>query len=160
MKIRRATRDDIQTISDLSTTTYVDAFGHSFAQEELDERLEKRTVEFYNQIFDKDTILLAEEDNQVVGYIQFGPVTFKMEGVYEDELELQRIYVLANYQGQGIGKALIAAALSDPRLKAAKRVYLDVWEENLGAQKLYKSLGFKEVGNLDGEIIMVRLNEI
>jgi diamine N-acetyltransferase len=158
MTIRRATRDDIKSISEISTKTYVDAFGHTFTPEELEKRLDMRSVDFYSKVFDKDTILLAEEHDQIVGYIQFGDVTFEMEGITKEDQELQRLYVLADHQGRGIGKALIEKALLDPRLKNAPRLYLDVWEENQGAQKLYKSFGFKEVGKMDGDVIMLRSN--
>ncbi len=157
MQIRRAKKEDIKAISEISIKTYIDAFGHTFTPEELEERLEKRSVDFYKRVFDKDTILLAEEDDQIVGYVQYGRVTFKMNGVSPEDQELQRLYVLANYQGKGIGKSLIEAALSDPRLKNASKVYLDVWENNPGAQKLYKSYGFEKVGKLDdGDVIMVK----
>lgn len=158
MKIRRATRDDIESISAVSIKTYVDAFGNTFTPEELTKRLEKRSVDFYNQMFDKDTILLAEEDEQIIGYIQYCDVTFEFDGVSKDDQELQRLYVLASYQGRGIGKALMNAALEDPRLKSAPKIYLDVWQENKGAQKLYKSYRFKELGRMDGDIIMVKRN--
>lgn len=158
LRIRKANRDDINSISEISIKTYVEAFGHAFTPDELEERLEKRSVRFYNDVFDKDTILLAEDDGKIVGYVQFGDATFEMDGVSLGDQELQRIYVLAEYQGKGIGKALIEMALANPRLKNAKKVYLDVWEENFKAQKLYKSYGFEEAGKIDEDIIMVKRN--
>ncbi len=158
MKIRKADRSDIKIISEFSIQTYVEAFGHSFTPEELEKRLKKRSVDFYEKVFDKDSILLAEENGQVIGYIQFGDATFPLEGITKDDQELQRIYVLADHQGKGIGKELIKAAMSTLRIKNARNIYLDVWEENTKAQKLYKSLGFKEVGRWDEDIIMVKEN--
>lgn len=158
MNIRRAIIGDIKAISEISIKTYVDAFGHTFTPEELEERLDKRSISFYNEVFDKDTILLAEEDGQIVGYIQYGNVTFKFEGVSNDDQEIQRLYVLESYQGKGIGKALMDTALQDPRLKNAPKIYLDVWDENAGALKLYKSYSFEEVGKMDGDLIMVKRN--
>lgn len=155
---RKAQRADIKSISELSIRTYIDAFGHTFTPEELKKRLEIRSVDFYSKVFDKDTILLAEEDGQIVGYIQYGDVTLKMEGMTKKDQELQRLYVLASHQGKGIGKSLINAAMKDPRLKKASKIYLDVWEENRGAQKLYKSYGFEEIGKIDEDIIMVKVN--
>lgn len=158
MKIRQASKEDIKAISELSIKTYIAAFGHTFTPEELEKRLEMRSVDFYTKVFDKDTILLAENDDQLVGYIQFGDVHIPTIEVLEDDQELQRVYVLANYQNKGIGKALIDEALASPRLKQAKNIYLDVWEENAKAQKLYESLDFEKVGRWDEDIIMVKRN--
>lgn len=167
MTIRVATKDDIKNISDFSIKTYIDAFGHTFTPEELEKRLETRSVEFHEKIFEKDSILLAEEDEKLIGYIQFGDPSFPPEEVEFDldieigkgDQELQRIYVLKEYQGKGIGKKLIDAAMDTERMKNAKQIFLDVWEKNLGAQKLYTTLGFEVVGKWDdGDLIMRKRN--
>lgn len=159
MKIREAKRGDIKAISRLATKTYVDTFGFKFSPSELKKNIEEtRSVKFYNSVFGKDTILIAEEDNQMVGYAQFGDTDFTLEGVLTDDQELIRLYVLSDYQGRGIGKMLLETALSHPKLKNAKNIYLDVWEENLVAQKLYQSYGFEEVDKIGEDIIMRKRN--
>lgn len=50
--------------------------------------------------------------------------------------------VLALYRGQGVGKALINAALLKAKLKGLTRIELTVREQNLRAIVLYKKLGF------------------
>jgi ribosomal protein S18 acetylase RimI-like enzyme len=157
VNVRRAERADINGIAELAKATYVDAFGQTFTPEELAEILQRtRSVEFYKDAFDKDGILVAEMEHQLIGYVQFGDVTFNFQGVTKEDQELQRVYVLSEQQGKGVGKALIEAALVDPRLKHAPNVYLDVWEKNVGAQRLYKSYGFEPVGRIDGDLVMVR----
>jgi ribosomal protein S18 acetylase RimI-like enzyme len=157
MNIRKAERQDIPTISKFAIETYTEAFGHTMTEKELQQRLQSRSVEFHKKVFDHDTFLLAEEEGKLVGYVQFGKVSFEMDSVTEEDVELQRIYVLKENQGQGIGKKLIDAALADPKLKEAKRVFLDVWKQNHGAQRLYESYGFEKFGELDDDFIMVRL---
>lgn len=160
MKIREAIRADIESISAISIKTYVDAFGHTLTSEVLKKRLELRSVEFYEKVFDQDSILLAEEGDKLIGYIQFGDVTIPTVKTTKEDQELQRVYVLKDYQNKGIGKELINAALNSTRLRKANNIYLDVWEENTGAQELYKSLGFEPVGRWDEDIIMVKRNNI
>jgi ribosomal protein S18 acetylase RimI-like enzyme len=60
--------------------------------------------------------------------------------------ELHRVYVDTALQGRGLGRRLMDAALCHPRLAAAGRVYLQVWERNPRAIGLYESLGFQTVG--------------
>ena len=54
--------------------------------------------------------------------------------------------VLAAYRGQGIGKALISAALQKARAKGLTRIELTVRENNKAAIALYKKFGFVEEG--------------
>lgn len=160
MIIRQARREDIKQISDLCIKTYIEAFSSRFTPDELEKRIKAtRSVEFYNKVFDRDTILLAEKDGKLIGYVQFGEPTFDGSvAIEKDSKELQRAYVLSEYQNKGIGTTLIKTALEHPMLKNAKNIYLDVWEYNLRAQKLYKSLGFVPVGRWDEDIIMVKKN--
>ena len=58
-------------------------------------------------------------------------------------MELTRLYVDTQLQGRGIGKQLIHAALNDKAMKEAANIYLQVWEENHIAIKLYERFGFE-----------------
>ncbi len=58
---------------------------------------------------------------------------------------MRRVYVAESAQGQGIGHQLLDAALALPRVRNARNLYLDVWEHNLGAQRLYRRYGFKVI---------------
>jgi len=50
--------------------------------------------------------------------------------------------VLAPYRGQGVGTALISAALQRARVKGLTRIELTVRENNTAAIALYKKFGF------------------
>ena len=45
-----------------------------------------------------------------------------------------------------MGRKLMAAALRHPRLAEGGRVFLQVWDKNERAVRLYESLGFETVG--------------
>ena len=64
-----------------------------------------------------------------------------------DSLEVERIYVLAKYHKQGLGKALLNHA-HDIALKLNKgKIWLGVWEKNDNAIGFYKKQGFKKTGS-------------
>lgn len=74
-----------------------------------------------------------------------------------DEAELLSIAVDAAVRGQGIGAALLEAAISAWRTSGAMRGFLEVRSGNTAAQILYRRAGFVPVGmrkqyylNLDG----------
>lgn len=54
--------------------------------------------------------------------------------------------VLKGFRGQGIGKALMTAALNEARKKGLTRIELTVREHNLPAISLYRQLGFEVEG--------------
>ena len=57
-------------------------------------------------------------------------------------LELQRIYVLEQYQGFSIGKSLIGRAKDEARSRGYNTIWLQVWQKNSKAIKFYQSAGF------------------
>lgn len=59
-----------------------------------------------------------------------------------DEGFIAEMAVGRNYQGRGVGKALLARSLSCARAQGIKKVRLGVTEENISAVNLYKGLGF------------------
>jgi ribosomal protein S18 acetylase RimI-like enzyme len=158
MNIREATQNDIKQLADLASKTYSDAFGHVFTQEELAKRLqETRSEKYFYEAVKLDIILIAEEDDQIVGYVEFGHVDLAIKEIRKGDQEFSRLYILASYQRRGIGKGLMDAALEHPRLRNANNIYLGVWEENEVAQRLYKKYGFEATGMMvDSDIIMVR----
>ena len=93
----------------------------------------------------EDVFLLAEAAGRLIGFVQFGPLRIAIAAASHGDQELRRIYVLAEFQNRGIGRRLMDAALDHPRLKAAD-IYLDVWEQNHIARRLYESYGFTVIG--------------
>lgn len=56
--------------------------------------------------------------------------------------------VLDGYRGQGIGSALMEAAIAWAREQGAHKVDLQVWPHNDAAIALYRKFGFSEEGRL------------
>ncbi len=63
-----------------------------------------------------------------------------------DEAELLSIAVARKWRGKGIGGALMQAAREDLRNSAVQHMFLEVEDGNAPALKLYRGLGFTEVG--------------
>jgi putative acetyltransferase len=60
--------------------------------------------------------------------------------------EMKRLFVLPQYQGRGIGRALADSVIGAARHIGYKKMRLDTVESMQAAQKLYNSLGFKMIG--------------
>lgn len=157
MTIRVANASDIPALARLARETYIETFGQTMSQEELVQALESRSEEYFRSVFDKDTILIAEENNQLIGFIQFGEVTYDTIQASDSDLELNKIYVDKFQQGRGIGKQLMEAMLSHERSQNIKNIYLDVYAQNDKAIGLYTKYGFEIIGKtpfeVDGKVL-------
>jgi [ribosomal protein S18]-alanine N-acetyltransferase len=72
------------------------------------------------------------------------PVGFALGRLVGDAAELLSLGVRQSLRRQGVGRALVCAlAACVPRVTA---IFLEVADDNRGAQLLYRQLGFAEVG--------------
>ncbi|MGH2536203.1 MAG: GNAT family N-acetyltransferase [Candidatus Promineifilaceae bacterium] len=64
------------------------------------------------------------------------------------EAQIEPIGLIPAYQGRGLGRALLLAALAELRAQGAERVRLGAWSDNQRALRLYAALGFRPEGSL------------
>jgi ribosomal-protein-alanine N-acetyltransferase len=93
-----------------------------------------------------ETFIVAEQDNQIVGYImcriETGFPDFGLFGIAKRGHVIS-IAIVPEQQRQGIGTALMEQAMQGMRLYKAKECYLEVRVSNKPAIGLYKKLGFE-----------------
>src|SRR5260221_529157 len=130
MTIRKANKNDIPKIATLAKETYGKTFGNEMTEEDLAEALKVRDENYFLDAIKSDEVLVAGFDDAIVGFIQFGTVTYKSIKTNPEDLELKKIYVNPNFHGQGIGKKLIEAMLSSEKNKSTSDIYLDVYAKN------------------------------
>jgi ribosomal protein S18 acetylase RimI-like enzyme len=138
---------DVPALSALAKRTWSEAFGDSVSPDDEAVELEQtRSETYFTNALREKTILVAEANGALLGYVQFGDVEIPEVEVRAGDQGLQRVYVDTALQGRGLGRALVNAALEHPRLENAGRIYLMVWERNERAVRLYESIGFEKVG--------------
>lgn len=101
---------------------------------------------------DKGCLLLAVKDGKPAGCVG-------LRDVGGGICELKRLFVRPKYRGLGIGKALANAVIEHGRNLGYTSIRLDSNRRMAGAEKLYRSLGFKEISpyehfDVDGMIFM------
>jgi len=97
-------------------------------------------------------LLVAEEDDNVVGYLMLGHPT-PLES-NRHVLQIQGLAVDPGHQGRGIGHTLLEAALAHARVRGAHKLSLRVLSTNTTARQLYAALGFQEEGVLREEFVL------
>ncbi|MET3664605.1 GNAT family N-acetyltransferase [Caulobacter sp. 1776] len=147
LSLRRATPADADTVSSLGARTFTETFGHLYPPEDLETFLAEAygLERTHNDLAhpDKATWLLEDEDGEAIGYALAGPCALPHDDVAPGDGELKRIYVLKSHQGGGRGSALLTTALD---WLGPRRIWIGVFSENFGAQKLYGRMGFTKVG--------------
>lgn len=85
----------------------------------------------------KSFVLVAEEEKEIVGYIFCGPND--SADTKEFEWILFGLYLLQEYQGKGIGKALFVEAVKEMKHLQAHSFALYVLSSNTKARTFYES---------------------
>jgi ribosomal protein S18 acetylase RimI-like enzyme len=160
MWIREATTADAALLARLGAQTFRESFGHLYDPADLRHFLEaeRSAAAFAQRLADPLTRTLlgfemgagAADERIAVGYAVFGRCKLPVPDLEPDAGELQQLYVLQAWQGGGRGRSLLEAAL-DELVTVQRRapLYIGVWSQNPGAQRLYARYGFQKVGEYD-----------
>jgi ribosomal-protein-alanine N-acetyltransferase len=87
---------------------------------------------------------------------------FVLARVAGGEAEILTLAVEPAARGQGLGRALLQAAIGEAGTKGAKEMFLEVGADNPSARTLYAALGFANVGTRKayyggGDALVLRL---
>lgn len=147
--IRRATPADAEALSRIGAETFSETFGHLYPPQDLAAFLETAYAMETSRrdLADPDkAVWLVEAGGAVVGHALAGPCDLPHDEVTTTCGELKRLYILKAFQGGGTGSRLLAETLAWLERDGPRRLWIGVWSENFGAQRLYGRLGFEKVG--------------
>jgi ribosomal protein S18 acetylase RimI-like enzyme len=86
---------------------------------------------------------------ELAGYVKLNLPGSQTDHNDPESLEIERIYVRREFQGQGLGRALIEHALRFARQAGMKTAWLGVWQENTAAIGFYQRMGFQTFATHD-----------
>lgn len=151
IEIRQATLDDAKPLTDLSYTTFWDAFAHhpKNAPDDLAYymrqafSLEQITAELQDP---KAIFAIAEIGGEAAGYSKITVGSIEPGIIAERPVELNRLYSQQKFLGQGVGQALMDECFERALRHGHDVMWLGVWEFNPRAQRFYEKNGFSVVG--------------
>lgn len=146
--ISPATPTDAAEIADLGRLTFAEAFGHLYPPSDLAAFSDdKYQPEIFRGFIEDPTqaVFKAVRDGAIVGYAHAGACNLPHVDVTPSCGELKRLYVRRSAQGLGIGNLLLDAALAWLD-RPGRTLWIGVWSQNFGAQKLYAGRGFTHAG--------------
>lgn len=148
--IRTMGAEDIQQVQQVAKTSW----NHTYAGI-IPSKIQERFLEsaYSDEIMSRrlngSYMYVAEVNQKVVGFVNFSPV--KEDGI----TELGAIYLYPEFQGKGIGTALLNEGIKT--IEGAKEFYINVEKENKSGTTFYIAKGFEVVSefddNFDGHIL-------
>lgn len=145
LKIKRVTVPEILLLHEISTTTFRETFAAVNPAKDMKKYLEenmsveKLTAELRNK---NSAFYMALQGNIIVGYLKINFGQAQQELQNDHAVELERIYVRKEFQGNHVGQSLFEKAIQIAQEKNADYIWLGVWEKNLKAINFYKKNGF------------------
>ena len=117
-------------------------------------RLNEEWITRFFRIEPKEAPILADPQKTILdlgGRIFFATAGERCVGccalirMTDKEFEVAKMAVEPSYQGVGIGRRLLQAAIKEARSAAAQRLYLETNHVLKPAIRLYESVGFKHI---------------
>lgn len=153
-KVRVATKEDLNLLCALGTTTFFEAYFEQDVSQDLGDYCVKafNLKQLETELKDKNsTFLIAEFKDKAVGYAKLreGKLPDCLEKL--NSIEIQRIYLLEKVKKKGIGKILMENCYKIALSKKYSNVWLGVWSQNKKAIEFYEKLGFIKAGTIEFE---------
>lgn len=145
--IKKATIKDIEQLQKIGRQTFFETFSAGNTEKNMKEYLEKgfSIEKLTAELSDENSeFYFAELGNNIIGYLKLNSGQSQTELKDSKALEIERIYVLKEFQGKKVGQLLYHKAMQIARQINADYLWLGVWEENPRAISFYKKNGFVE----------------
>ncbi len=140
---------DVDQLVHLSKSTFIEAFEQYNNPEDflayLETAFSKEKIE--EELLEKDAVFYFVENGvNTVGYFKLNENEAQNEFHEAGGMELERIYVVANAQGKGIGAQILKFIIALAEEREKEYLWLGVWEHNPNALRFYQRYGFEKFG--------------
>jgi len=149
LRFQKCSLSELDDLVRISKKTFIDAFEehndpddfqsyitHAFDRKKLQSELVDSNSSFY----------FIYQDDILAGYIKLNSNDSQTDLKLKETIELERIYVLEQFQGMKIGEWMLTQALNLAKKEDKEFLWLGVWEKNERAVKFYEKNGFVKFG--------------
>lgn len=141
---------DLGVLGNLSRRTSIEDFEKDNNPEDF--------KAYLNSAFGDETLIIELKDNHssfyfvyndaiLMGYVKLNENGSQSDIKDNNAVEIERIYILGEFQGHGIGAWIMKQVMSMARAKNKVYLWLGVWEVNVKAIKFYERIGFYKFGS-------------
>ncbi len=148
--IVRVTPSGLQPLLDLSRKTFLEKFYADNKPENI--------KEYMDRVYDADQIKKEIDDpftefyfmflnGALAGYLKINYGTAQSDINDYISLEIERLYIDAEFQGKGLGAKFLEKAEQRAGELGLKSIWLGVWEKNPDAIRFYNRHGYAQFGS-------------
>ena len=146
--IRLAETSDAEELRTLCRVSFYDTFVGTCSVDDMQKYLDKAfpIARINEEINSTDAfVYLIVSGKKICGYAKMGQQLIP-ELKHRKAIEIERLYILKEYIGKGLGNQLMQKCLETAKEKNVEVIYLGVWEHNYRAQKFYLNYNFEFFG--------------
>ncbi len=147
-QIRPASRKDADRLALIGAATFLETFADILdGQAILDHcRTAHSAAAYRDQLNAGASAWLGETPQRApIGFALLGDTQLPGSAGDGSDVELKRIYILSRFHGQGLGDAMMEAAVNEALRRGAARLLLGVYAGNARAQAFYRKQGFEQI---------------
>lgn len=151
IQLRPCVADDAAALALIGAATFLDTYSDVLPGAHIIAHCQKAHSQAQYSAWLADPafqIWLAElqPGGAPVGFMVIGPPDLPCE-VTEADLEIKRIYLLSKFQGHGVGRRMVDAAVAFGESRRTSRLLLGVYTRNHPAISFYQRSRFTIVGS-------------
>lgn len=147
--IRKCQLSDLPVLREIAYRTYAEAYRHLNTPENMQAYLDYAFDPQYLRaqlLNSQSSFFFLYVDGCLAGYLKLNEHDAQTDLKDPAGLEIERIYVVKDFQGRGLGRLLAQQALEFARARHKAFAWLSVWLKNPGAIEFYRKLGFQPAG--------------
>lgn len=144
--IENVNENEVEQLQSISRQTFAETFSDSNSKENMDKYLtENLSIKKLSEELNNENshFFFIKDGERNIGYLKLNMGPSQTEMKDETALEIERIYVIQEYQGKKVGQQLYEKAIQVAKEKKAQYVWLGVWEENHKAIQFYNKNRFE-----------------
>ena len=149
VSFRECTLEDLEILQAFSRRLFFETFADMNTPENMAVYLDKAFAaeKIRAELSDENSVFyFLYRGGKLAGYLKLNEAPAQTDIHDEQSLEIERIYVSKEFQGEGLGRCLMEKAISTANGGRKKYVWLGVWEKNEKALRFYKRNGFYQIG--------------
>ncbi|MBL0144465.1 MAG: GNAT family N-acetyltransferase [Chitinophagaceae bacterium] len=137
LTVKKASVKDIELIRQLTFSIWPDTYSNIISKEQIDYMLDMMysPASLQKQLTEDDcTFIITYDDDKPVAFASYNEIELQV-------WKLNKLYILSNQQGKGIGRYMINYIVTEIQKQDAKTLQLQVNKQN-PAKYFYEKIGF------------------
>ena len=146
---KKCTKEDLHQLVTIAKKTFISAFEKDNDPKDFNAYIDTAFEEdnIAKQLGNIDsTFYFIYRDGSLVGYFKLNENDTQTDLKSEDFIELERLYVLKEFQGNQIGTYSLQKVYELAFQKRKDFIWLGVWQKNTNAVRFYEKHGFVKFG--------------